>query len=297
MLMGTVVEIQVLDEDADRYSDAVTAAFAEMARVEQLMSPHFSDSDVSRLAGSEQAVIFAAETVEVLKLAQNISAVSDGVFDVTIGRLIELWGFAEGEPGLPEPEMIETALSGAGPENIKIDGNQIIKLSSGVALDLGGIAKGYAIDRAIEILRHAGVRHASVNAGGDMRLLGDRVGALWRIGIQHPRQVGNILAKIELADRAIVTSGDYERYFEQDGVRYHHLLDPRTGYPARDCQAVTVIADTAASADALATAVFVLGPEQGIALLQNTPQAEGLIVAADGSVAMTPGLRESILWP
>ena len=130
-----------------------------------------------------------------------------------------------------------------------------------------------------------------------MRLLGDRSGALWRIGIQHPRRPGQILARLNLADRAVVTSGDYERYFERDGIRYHHILDPRSGCPARGCQAVTVVGEEAAYADALATAVFVLGPEQGMALLRSSPEVEGLIVAADGTVEVTPGLQGVIEWP
>ena len=297
MLMGTVVEIRVLDDGAGRYRQAVSAAFAEMLRIEKLMSPHLPESDISRISAATKPVEVSAETLEVLQTALLVAAASDGAFDAGLGRLIRLWGFAEGEPALPSADAITLALEGVGPNSLKIEADKIHKLFPRLAVDLGGVAKGYAIDRAIDILAAAGIKHATVNAGGDMRLLGDRSGSLWRIGIQHPRQPGQILASLNLADRAVVTSGDYERTFEQEGVRYHHILDPRSGYPAAGCQSVTVVARKAAYADAMATAVFVLGPERGLFLLQNSPRAEGMIVAADGSVKVSTGLQEVIVWP
>jgi len=297
MLMGTVVEIKVDGPDAERFEAAVTEAFNAMERIERLMSPHVPDSDVSRLASAAGPVRFAPETLEVLQIALEVADVSAGAFDPTLGRLVRLWGFAEGAPRLPEPAEIQAAVAGPGTTGLEIVGRLVSKESPHVVLDLGGVAKGYAIDRAVEVLAAAGAGHAAVNAGGDMRLLGDRHGRPWKIGIQHPRQPGNVLGVLELSDRAVVTSGDYERAFEQGGVRYHHILDPRTGYPADRCQAVTVVADHAAIADALATAVFVLGPESGMALLNSFPGTEGLIVAADGQIATTSGLREVITWP
>ncbi len=297
LLMGTVVEIRIDVPDAARFEESVSQAFAAMDAIEKLMSPHLPESEISRISTATEPVKLSAETMEVLRLANRISTRSGGAFDASLGRLINLWGFAEGDPQLPTESAIKQALSGTGPGSFKLAENKLEKVPTHLAIDLGGVAKGYAIDRAVSILSAAGVKHASVNAGGDMRLIGDRAGVPWRIGIQHPRLDGEILAKIDIANRAVVTSGDYERFFETDGIRYHHILDPRSGYPARLCQAVTVVAEQAAEADALATAVFVLGPERGMELLTSLQEVEGLIVAADGSVTVTPGLKGLIKWP
>ena len=279
LLMGTVVEIRVADPDAGRYEDAVADAYAAMTAIEELMSPHLPGSEISRISTATEPFRLSPQTIEVLQLSNQISERSDGAFDATLGTLIRLWGFAEGEPHLPTDREITRALSAS--RELKIKEGWIDTGAERPEVDVGGVAKGYAIDRAVAVLSAAGVKHASVNAGGDMRLIGDRRGSPWRIGIQHPRQSDNILAKINVAGKAVVTSGDYERTFEVDGVRYHHILDPRTGYPARRCQAVTVVADRAAVADALATAAFVLGPEKGLDLLTTMESVEGLIVAAD----------------
>ena len=261
--MGTVVEIRVYDESPERYDEAVSDAFAEMAAVEKLMSPHLPESEISRLSSASEPFRVSGQTLEVLQIAQEVTIASHGAFNAALGRLINLWGFAEGEPQLPADIEIEKALEDVGLTSFSIENSTVTKKSPQLAIDLGGVAKGYAIDRAIAVLTAAGVRHASVNAGGDMRLLGDRSGVAWRIGIQHPRQTGTVLARLNLSDRSVVTSGDYERFFEKDGVRYHHVL----------------------------------GPDEGLTLLQATADVEGLIVVADGSVVMTPGLQEFIEWP
>ena len=159
---------------------------------------------------------------------------------------------------------------------------------NGMGLDLGAIAKGWAVDRAMEKMMARGIRNAIIDAGGDLRVIGARPGKdFWRIGVQHPRDPGALLMTFELKDTAIVTSGDYERFFMADGVRYHHILDPATGQPARGCQSVTVLAPTAAEADACATAAFVLGPSKGLAFLRSRPGVRGVIVGADGELHWT----------
>jgi thiamine biosynthesis lipoprotein len=160
----------------------------------------------------------------------------------------------------------------------------------GMVIDLGGIAKGYAIDRGIEVLRERGVTMALMNAGGDLRCLGTKAdGTPWRIGVQNPREKTSIVGVIKVSDGAVATSGDYERYFLQDGVRYHHLLDPATGMPARACQSVTIVAQTAEMADVMATAVFVMGPERGLAFIRDHPDIEGMIIRADGEMLFSEG--------
>jgi thiamine biosynthesis lipoprotein len=283
LLLGTVVEITALGPDRDLLEGAVSDAFAEIERIEQLMSPHIEGSDVARLSRSDSPQPVSPETAAVLRLGLHLAAQSNGAFDLTLGRLKALWGIEGETPQVPDREAVEDALRGIGPQALRLEAPLVVKSRPELQLDLGGIAKGYAIDRAIFLLADAGVEFASVNAGGDMRLLGDRGGKRpWRIGIQHPRDPQRLLATLEVEDVAVVTSGDYERYFEQDGRRYHHLFDPRTGYPATACRSVTVVAPSAMLADALATAVFVLGPKQGISLLQYYPEAQALIIDSTG---------------
>ncbi|BCR06856.1 thiamine biosynthesis lipoprotein ApbE [Desulfuromonas versatilis] len=297
IIMGTVVEITALGEDQDALEAAVNDAFAEMSRIEGLMSPHLPGSDVARLAGPVSSLEVSPDTAAVLTLGLQVARVSGGAFDMTLGRLKELWGVETENPRVPAAGDIAEALQGTGLEALRLDGTRVEKGAVDLAVDLGGIAKGYAVDRAAAVLKNAGIERASINAGGDLRLLGDHQGRPWRIGIQHPRQDQVMLATLALADTAVVTSGDYERFFEKDGRRYHHLFDPRTGYPSAASQSVTVVADSAMLADALATAAFVLGPEAGLALLEQFPGAEGMVVGADGVPHPSPGLKERLSWP
>lgn len=286
LLMGTVVEIVAQGADAQ---DAVDAAFAEMVRLEKLLSRHVPESDVSRISASETGGEVTPETAQVIALGLEIAAKSGGAFDLTLGRLKSLWKIEDEAPTIPSQSDITKALAGIGPHALQLDGQLVRKRQPQLLIDLGGIAKGFIVDRAVDVLKAHGIASAAVNAGGDMYLLGSKAARPWRIGIQHPRSADAILATVEVSDRAVVTSGDYERYFERDGVRYHHIFDPKTGQPARRCQSVTIIADSVALGDALATAVFVLGPQQGLELLKQFPQTEGLIVAADDTLHKSPG--------
>jgi thiamine biosynthesis lipoprotein len=296
LLLGTVVEITVYDQRPQRFAETIEAAFEEMARLEALTGFRRSDSDVGRLSATVGTAEVAPETLQIIDRGLQVGRLSGGAFDMTLGRLKALWGFGTGHPRLPSPVEIEAALAASGPGMLAVEGGRVIKHSD-ARIDLGGIAKGFIIDRAVAVLQQAGVACAAVNAGGDLRLIGHRAAA-WRIGIRHPRQADALLATLILPEpMAVVTSGDYERFFEQDGQRYHHLFDPATGMPARRCQSVTVVSRRAVLADALATAVFVLGPEAGLALLEQYPLTWGLIVAADGTTRVSPGLRERLKWP
>jgi thiamine biosynthesis lipoprotein len=296
LLLGTLVEITVYDARPRRHAAAVAAAFGEMVRLEQLMDGQRPGSDVQRLGGHSGTFAVAPDTAEVIRAGLGVSDASQGAFDMTLGRLKALWGIDSGHPQVPAPAAIRAALAGSGPHMLGLEQGRVVKRSDAL-IDLGGIAKGYILDRAVAVLRRAGVHCAAINAGGDMRLIG-RPGRPWRIGIRHPRRPEALTATLQLAEPvAVVTSGDYERFFERDGVRYHHLFDPASGRPARRCQSVTVVARQAMLADALATAVFVLGPERGLALLRDFPGSEGLIVAADGQVTVSPGLAGKVLWP
>lgn len=297
LLMGTTVTIEAAGGDRSLLEPAVDAAFTEMARIEALMTPHRPDSDVARLSAATGDATVSSETAAVIHFGLEVARHSDGAFDLTLGRLKALWGIEEENPRIPPAGAIAEALQGIGPDALSVDGNLVRKQSPSLVIDLGAIAKGYAVDRAIAVLKQAGVTSAAVNAGGDIRVLGNKRGRPWRIGIQHPRRPDGVLATLEVVDRAVVTSGDYERYFERAGRRYHHLFDPRTGYPADLCQSVTILAPDAMQADALATAVFVLGPERGLALLDGTPAVDALIVAADGRIHTTPALSAFAVPP
>ncbi len=297
ILMGTVVEITALGASPTVLQRAVDDAFAEMARIEELMSARLPGSDVARLnRDASDPLALAPETAEVLSLALMVAERSAGAFDPTLGRIKNLWDIEGEEPSVPAPAAIAEALRHSGHTALHLDGRQARKADPALRVDLGGIAKGYAIDRAAAVLAQAGVLRGSVNAGGDMVLLGHRGDRPWRIGIQHPRRANEIIATLELTDRAVVTSGDYERFFERAGVRYHHLFDPATGRPARRSQSVTVTAPNAALADALATAAFVLGPQDGRALLSDWPDVEGLIIDSAGEPHITTGLQDALTW-
>ncbi|MDH3999077.1 MAG: FAD:protein FMN transferase [Desulfuromonadales bacterium] len=289
LVMGTVVEIVASGDATQGLDVAVSAAFDEMERVERLLSRYIADSELSRLSQQAGPFTLSDEAAAVIALGLDVAKRSDGAFDLTLGRLNDLWAIDSASPKLPTPAQLAEAMRGIGPEALLLNGQTLKKRSAALELDLGGIAKGYAVDRAIAVLKQHGVASAAVNAGGDMYLLGELHGRSWRIGIQHPRQTNASLETVQVSNRAVVTSGDYERFFEQEGQRYHHLFDPKSGLPARGCRSVTVIADSVALADALATAVFVLGPRAGAELLHNYPDAEGLIVAADGTLSSSAG--------
>jgi len=252
---------------------------------------------VARLSAAASEATVAPETAEVIALGLQVAKASDGALDLTLGRVKALWAIESETPRVPSSEELSAALAGTGPAALQLDGLRVRKAAPQLTVDLGAVAKGYAVDRAVAKLRAAGVTQASVNAGGDIYLLGDHAGRPWRIGIQHPRNDQQVAATLLVADQAVVTSGDYERFFEQDGVRYHHIFDPKTGRPGDRCQSASVVAPTAALADALSTAVFVLGPEQGLALVEQFPGALALVVGADGQVHVSPGLKERIEWP
>ncbi len=295
--MGTVIEITLLSEDEEAARKAALRAFQEIKRVEQLMSPWIGTSDVShlnRFAGNDWVKV-SPETFDVIQRSQKISGLSEGAFDITIAPLIQLWRKAR-ERGVPPPsEEVKKVLGLVNFRNLLIrpDGKVFLK-RKGMAIDLGGIAKGYAVDKAFEILTSLGYKNLIVNAGGDLRTGGLKNNEPWSIGIQNPRSAEKVMATISVSDSAIATSGDYEKFFFHQGKRYHHILNPKTGFPANGCQSVTILSKDGTTADGLATAVFVLGPEKGYALCQKIGGIECLIIDGEGKAVMTPGLKDLI---
>ena len=295
--MGTVIEITLQTDDEEGAKKAALQAFQEIKRIEQLMSPWIGTSDVSclnRSAGKDWVKV-SPETFNVIQRSQKISGLSEGAFDITIAPLTQLWRKAR-ERGVPPPsEEVKKILGLVNFKNLLIrpDGKVFLK-KKGMAIDLGGIAKGYAVDRAFEILTSLGYKNFIVNAGGDLWAGGLKNNEPWSIGIQDPRSAEKVMATISVLDSAVATSGDYEKFFSHQGKRYHHILNPKTGFPAEGCQSVTILCKDGMTADGLATAVFVLGSVKGYDLCQKMKGVECLIVDGDGKVVMTPGLKDLI---
>lgn len=275
--LGTLVEIEVRGLPEADAQKAVEAAYAEIQRIEDLLNQHAAFKAGSHQVPSELDALLAA--------CHLTWQQSGGAFDCALAALVEAWGFTGGNPAIPAPRDLADALAVSGWRGIHSPAERLWVFERAASLAYGGLGKGYAVDRAVAVLREHGVREALVNAGGDLRTLGSS----WTAAIQHPRQPGSLPGRLKVADMAAATSGDYEQFFVQDGMRYHHILDPRSGYPARDLQSVTVLAPTCLQADALSTAVFVLGVQDGLALVENLPQVEALLVDADGRLHLSSG--------
>lgn len=285
--MGTIVTITVSGAEPERARAAVEAAFAEIEAVEDTFSTYRSESELSRLDG-EGSLEAGPMLLEVTRRALEIGRLSDGAFDPTVLPVLELFASAFEERGMPpSEEELRAALELVGASKVTIEGRRIT-LAPGAKLTLDGLAKGYAIDRAIQALREGGVPGALVDAGGDVRVFGSKEGRPWRVALQNPRDPADYLAVLELQEGAVATSGDYRRYFDPER-EYHHIVDPRTGRSAHGVISATVRADTAMTADALATAVFVLGVERGLELVEGLDGVEALLVGEDRKVRRSSG--------
>lgn len=292
--MGTVIEITLIDDDEEAASKAALQAFQEIKRIEILMSRFLGSSDVTRInrsAGVEWVKV-SPETAEVIKKAKEISELSEGGFDITVGPLTELWRKAREKKIPPPAEEVKEKLDLVNFKNIEMDQERRVFLKKrDMAIDLGGIAKGYGVDRAFDVLRSLGYKKLIVNAGGDLRAGGLKDNQPWSIGIQNPRESEKMLTRISVSNMAVATSGDYERFFIYEGKRYHHIFNPKNGFPTEGCQSVTIVAKDCITADALATAVFVLGPEKGYSLCQKLDGVDCLIVDKEGKIIISPNLK------
>ena len=298
--MGSELRIAVWATDTPGAARAIEAVFAEFERLEAALSVWRPGSDVERLnlAAGGPPVPVGPDTVAVLLAAREASAMTGGRFDVTFGALSDVWKFDHDQDNrVPTPEEIAARLPFVDHAAVSVDETrgtaQITR--RGVRVHLGGIGKGYAVDRAVVLLRERGFRDFLIQAGGDLYAAGRRGDRPWRVGLNDPRGAGGeSFATIDLADETFSTSGDYERFFEKDGVRYHHLLDPETGQPARLCRSVTILAASALQADWLSTGVFIMGPDEGMALVERLPAVEAVIVTAENEVRVSSGLRDRL---
>ncbi|MDH4227108.1 MAG: FAD:protein FMN transferase [Deltaproteobacteria bacterium] len=291
MQMGTLVQIDLKDENLV----AADKAFAEIDRLEKLLSSYIASSDVSKVSSNagKGPVKVSAETIEVVKTALLVAEKSNGAFDPTIGALAKLWGFSGETKTVPDEEEIKKLLPLVNYKNVKInEAASTIELKNrGMVLNLGGVAKGYIVGRAFTVLKKSGVKWAIVHAGGDMYLYQDsRMMEPFKIGVKNPLATDKLIGTLKVTAGAISTSGDYERFFEKDGKRYHHILDPATGFPADKCHAVTIVSEDPLLGDALSTAVFVLGKEKGMKLAESFSGVNVIVVDLEGKVHSSKGL-------
>lgn len=293
-IMGTLVEITVSHSDPELAQTMITQAFDEMSRIEKLMSTYIPDSEISQInrAAGKKAIPVSPEVEEVIHEGIFWSEQSKGAFDLTVEPLVQLWGFDGEIEVIPGNKTLKKTASLVNYKDIEIKNHTVKLTRTGMAINVGGLAKGYAVDRAVSLLRGQ-VGNGIVNAGGDLYAFGKKDPKTpWNIGLQHPRQPQELLAAFAVQNQAVATSGDYQRYFIKDGVRYHHIFDPRTGKPAREMISATLITTEVMEADALATAVFVMGPHKAIEWVDSMENVEAMLVLADQTIVYSQHFRD-----
>ena len=301
MHMGTLVSITAVASTDQAANRAINAGFKEVKRLEQLLSTWIPESELSRVnvSAGVMPVHVSPETLTVVQRAMQAAEMTGGGFNIAIGPVVDAWRVTEGQR-IPTESELDALRSLVDLQAVHVDVRKrtIFLEKAGMRIDVGGIGKGYAADQAVDALRRAGAVAGVVALSGDIKTFGQLPGGRkFPVGIQHPRKDGEVLAFIDLEDEAISTAGDYERFFERDGVRYHHILDPRTLQPARSCQSVTVIAREGIWADGLDTGIFVMGAELGMRLVEALPDVEAVIVDHEGLVHVSSGLRDRIRKP
>jgi thiamine biosynthesis lipoprotein len=299
--MGAQLELTAWTGDQDAANAAFDDVFREFDRLDGLMSVWREGSDIVRLnaAAGQHAVPVSADVREALVAARQISDWTGGKFDVTFGALSGLWKFDHDQDNrIPDPAAVRARLPFIDYRQLAIDegaGTAFLK-KTGMSAHLGGIGKGYAVDRGAAILRRHGIGDFMIQSGGDLYAAGRRGDRPWRVGIRDPRgPAERSFAALDVANETVSTSGDYERAFLSGGRRYHHIIDPDLGEPTRDTRSVTIVATRATVADGLSTGVFLLGPQAGMALIEKLPDVEGVIVNAGNEVLVSSGLRERLV--
>jgi thiamine biosynthesis lipoprotein len=290
--MGTAVRVELWSDEHAEARDAIDAVMAEMHRIDRAMSPFKPDSELSCI-NRDAATIpihISDEMFRLIERAIEFSKLSDGAFDITYAAVGQLYDYRQCIR--PSAAAIAAAREAVGWQHLMLDPRErtLRFARDGVRIDLGGFAKGHAVDNAAAILRRHGIRHAIVSAGGDSRVIGDRRGRPWTVGVRDPRRAGEVVALLPLEDVAVSTSGDYERFFEADGVRFHHVIDPLTGRSPSSLHSVTIVADDGLTSEALSKSVFVLGLEKGMRLIESQPGVDAVVVDAEGVLHYSSGL-------
>lgn len=298
-LMDNIAEIKVVGGEKKRVMAAINAAFHRIKKIEKIVSFQDSKSELSRInqQADKSQVELSYEMCEILKESLKYSKITDGAFDVTIGSLCKLWNFGSSSTTPPERIKIIDSAMLVGYEDLILDINKrkVFLGRRGMKVDLDSVAKGYAVEEATSVLEDAGCHNFMINLGGTIKAMGtNQWGFPWKVGVRHPRHKKNILTTLNLQDMAVATNGDYEHYFFFNGQRYHHIMDPQSGYPVSNgCISVTIITPSAFVADILSTAVFVLGQKAGMDVIEDLEQVEGIIVT-DNDILVSSGLAGKI---
>jgi thiamine biosynthesis lipoprotein len=294
--MGTAISVELWADTPALGEQAMDAVMAEMHRIDRAMSPHRADSELSRInrEAGQRAVPLSPEMLALLTRAQSLSGLSQGAFDISYASAGQLYDYREGVA--PGAAALRQATALIDYRQLLLDpvAGTLRFGQPGMRIDLGGFAKGHAVNNAIALLRSLGIAHAMVAAGGDSQLLGDRRGRPWSIAIRDPRRAAEVVAVLPLQDVAISTSGDYERFFERDGVRHHHLIDPRTGASPRELRSVTILANDGLTSEALSKTVFVMGLQRGMALIESLNEVDAVVVDAQGTLHCSSGLLSPV---
>jgi thiamine biosynthesis lipoprotein len=301
LTMGSELKLTAWSSDERAVEKLFDDVFARFDRLDSMMSVWRQGSDILRLneAAGEHPVQVSPEVLEALTIAQRVSEWTDGKFDVTFGALSDLWRFDDQDKDnrIPDRDEVKRRLPLVDYRALVLDpvaGTAFLQ-HRGMRAHLGGIGKGYAVEQAVKMFRERGVKDFMIQAGGDLYVGGTKDGRPWNLGINDPRGPGgSSFATLALSDATFSTSGDYERFFMQNGVRYHHILDPDSGEPARLCRSVTIVAASPVLADGLSTGVFILGPEKGMALIEKLPDVEGVIVSSKNEVLISSGLKDKL---
>jgi thiamine biosynthesis lipoprotein len=290
-IMGTEVRVELWSNDRAAGEAAIDAVMAEMHRIDRAMSPHKPDSELSRInrEAATRPVPLSDEMFGLISRAIDFSNLSGGAFDITFAGVGQLYDYRLGIK--PSDEMLARARESVGYQHLVLDASaKTLRFARhGVRIDLGGFAKGHAVDNCVAILKRLGIVNASVAAGGDSHVMGDRGGRPWTIGIRDPRRPGEVVAVLPLDEVSISTSGDYERFFEEDGVRFHHLIDPKTGRSPSDLRSVTILAADGLTTEGLSKCLFVMGLEQGMRLIESQPGVDAVVVDASGALHYSSG--------
>jgi FAD:protein FMN transferase len=293
-IMGTRITVELWADDKDKGEQAIDALLDEMRHVDDSMSTYKPTSEVSQVnaRAADGPMHISKELFDLLVTAKEYSVITDGAFDITYASVGYLYDFRKHVR--PNEAQIDKALPAVNFRHVLLDHKlQTVQFSQkGVRIDLGGIAKGYSVDRGIDVLKSRGFTRMYVSAGGDSRIVGDRFGKPWMVGIRDPRKgEGEVITRIPLVDAAISTSGDYERFFEEAGVRYHHIIDPHTGHSASKVRSATVIGPYATRTDGLSKTAFVLGPEKAMEIYNRIDDIDAIIVKLDGTVIYSKGIE------
>jgi FAD:protein FMN transferase len=292
-IMGTRIYVELWHDDPAQGDAAIDAVMSEMRRIDALMSHYKPESQLSQInaRAAREPVQVDPELFDLIKLSTHYSQITEGAFDITYASVGHLYDYPNHVK--PTEAQIKAALPAVNWRNMRLDPVQhTVRFEHpGMRIDLGGIGKGYAVDRGIAILKARGIAHAVVTAGGDSRIIGDRMGRPWLVGIRNPDDKTKVVTRIPLIDSAMSTSGDYERYFDENGVRYHHIIDPGTGHSASKVRSATILGPTATQTDGMSKTAFVLGPEKALEIINRMPEYDAVFVCPDGRVLYSNGLR------